>query len=167
MDSGKTLCRLELEIVRSITFEIGKAGEHLVCCDLICQGFYAFLAEPGYPYDVCVDTGNDIKKVQVKSVRNLVDHQTAANIYRFRLYPNTRRRPSRVFDIDYYAFVALDIKMIAYIPVESLTNAQGRLIGELHLRSPFLDYANDFGRYMNDYSVFPERRETLDAQYIR
>jgi BioD-like phosphotransacetylase family protein len=48
--------------------QIGKAGEHFVCYDLIINGVNAFLADQGLPYDVLADFGNNIKKIQVKTV---------------------------------------------------------------------------------------------------
>ena len=33
----------------------GKAGEYLVCADLILKGFVAFISEQGLPYDVVLD----------------------------------------------------------------------------------------------------------------
>lgn len=35
--------------------QIGKAGEHLVCCDLLTHGFNAFLSDQGLPFDVVTD----------------------------------------------------------------------------------------------------------------
>jgi hypothetical protein len=35
----------------STELQTGKAAEHLVCCDLILQGYSAFLADAGLPYD--------------------------------------------------------------------------------------------------------------------
>lgn len=52
--------------------QMGKAGEHLVCADLILQGYNAFMADQGLPYDVVVDTDGKIHKVQVKSTLDLV-----------------------------------------------------------------------------------------------
>ena len=47
--------------------QIGKAGEYLVCADLIMKGFIAFPSEQGLPYDVLLDTGEKLLKVQVKT----------------------------------------------------------------------------------------------------
>lgn len=35
--------------------QIGKAAEHLVCCDLILQGYNAFLTDQGVPFDIVVE----------------------------------------------------------------------------------------------------------------
>ena len=47
--------------------QVGKAGEYLVCADLIIKGFVAFPSEQGLPYDVLLDTGEKLLKVQVKT----------------------------------------------------------------------------------------------------
>ena len=36
--------------------QIGKAGEYLVCADLILRGFVAYPSEQGLPYDIVLDT---------------------------------------------------------------------------------------------------------------
>ena len=47
----------------------GAAGEHLVCADLLMQGYRAFLADQNCPYDVAVDVGDRLIRVQVKATR--------------------------------------------------------------------------------------------------
>ena len=98
--------------------QIGKAGEHLVCCDLIQQDFNAFLADQGLPFDVLVEIDGELKKVQVKTTQKLVTYEKAPNVYRFgtRRAKNARERV-RCKDVDFFAFVALDIRKIAYLPI--------------------------------------------------
>ena len=47
--------------------QIGKAGEHLVCFDLIIQGYNAFLADQGLPFDILIERRGKLLKVQVRS----------------------------------------------------------------------------------------------------
>ena len=47
----------------------GAAGEHLVCADLLMLGYRAFLADQNCPYDVAVDVGGRLIRIQVKSTR--------------------------------------------------------------------------------------------------
>lgn len=117
--------------------QIGKAAEHLVCSDLILKGYNAFLSDQGIPYDILVEAQNKFLRVQVKStlkpvvVKTYNPKSTSDNrppCYRF----CTRRakktaRPVEMNEIDYYAFVALDIKEIAYLPIESMV---GRIEGK-------------------------------------
>ena len=49
--------------------QIGKAGEYLVCADLILQGHIAFPSEQGLPYDVVFEYKDRLYKVQVKTTR--------------------------------------------------------------------------------------------------
>ena len=37
--------------------QVGKAGEYLVCFDLIMKGFVAYPSEQGLPYDLVLDSG--------------------------------------------------------------------------------------------------------------
>src|SRR5574343_558670 len=50
-------------------FQIGKAGEYLVCADLILKGHIAYPSEQGLPYDVVLDANGRLLKVQVKTTR--------------------------------------------------------------------------------------------------
>ena len=106
------------EIKISKQLQLGKAGEHIVCADLILQGFNAFLADQGLPYDVLVDLGGILKRIQVKATQHKVNYQKAKNVYRF----GTRRAKGQrarteIHYVDFFAFVALEIMEIAYVPV--------------------------------------------------
>lgn len=59
--------------------QIGKAGEYLVCADLIMKGFIAFPSEQGLPYDVLLDTGKKLLKVQVKTTEKARSVQQRKN----------------------------------------------------------------------------------------
>ncbi|KKK68604.1 hypothetical protein LCGC14_2942380, partial [marine sediment metagenome] len=65
--------------------QIGKAGEHLVCFDLIRQGFNAFLADQGLPYDVLIDKGERIYRIQVKTCTKKSTYGKNKDVYRFSL----------------------------------------------------------------------------------
>ena len=45
---------------------MGKAAEHLVCADLLMKGYNAFLSDQGLPFDVVIDLGRRLFRVQVK-----------------------------------------------------------------------------------------------------
>ncbi len=47
--------------------QIGKAGEHLVCCDLIQQGYNAFLADQGLP---------NVSTLKKKGKQNMLSENT-------------------------------------------------------------------------------------------
>ena len=53
--------------------QIGKAGEYLVCAELIMMGFIAYPSEQGLPYDIVMDFEGTLLKVQVKTTRGLMN----------------------------------------------------------------------------------------------
>ena len=114
--------------------QIGKAGEHLVCCDLIQKGYNAFLADQGLPYDVLVDTDIGIKRIQVKTT-----NAEEKDGYHFSL--RTAKRASRLIkmeDMDYIAFVFLPKKRVQYIPVSVLVTESGcKILSGKCLHLPF------------------------------
>ena len=146
--------------------QIGKAGEHLVCCDLILQGYNAFLADQGLPFDVIVEKDGILKRIQVKSTMSLKTYGKANNIYRF----GTRRNGEcasriRIDDVDYYAFVALDIKTIAYIPISEMLSRSGKVKTTVDFKSKRISYKGriysngtrrtpDWGKCIEDYGAF-------------
>ena len=108
--------------------QIGKAGEHLVCFDLIMQGYNAFLADQGLPFDILIERQGKLLRVQVRSTSQKRTCGKSKNIYRF----GTRKGKGtitrvRKAEVDYYAFVALDIKRIAYVPISKMLAKTGKV----------------------------------------
>jgi len=104
--------------------EIGKAAEHLVCADLILSGYRAFLSDQGLPYDVVIDNGNKLLRVQVKSCGSVSNVNAQGRVERLAYNFSIRRRgkdgkSDRLSDkdCDIIALVALDIRVIAYLPI--------------------------------------------------
>lgn len=109
--------------VSARALEIGKAGEHLVCADLILQGYRAFLSDQGLPYDVLIDHAERLYRVQVKSSlrpKNAnAKGRSPNNVYVF----NVRRRGRDGLGhrltsehCDLVACVGLDERVVAYFP---------------------------------------------------
>jgi hypothetical protein len=99
----------------------GVAGEHLVCADLLMLGYRAFLADQNCPYDVAVDIGGRLIRVQVKSTRKA--KALPQRVGHFPAYMwNVRRAGkggARVYadgEFDLLACVALDVRKVAYLP---------------------------------------------------
>lgn len=98
----------------------GAAGEHLVCADLLLQGYRAFLADQNCPYDVAVDVGGKLIRIQVKATRGAraipqrVGH-FPGYMWNVRRAGKAGRRVYGVDDFDLLALVALDLRRIAYI----------------------------------------------------
>ncbi|WP_162240739.1 group I intron-associated PD-(D/E)XK endonuclease [Leifsonia sp. Leaf264] len=107
----------------------GTAAEHLVCADLLLSGYSAFPADQTRPYDVVVDVGGRMLRVQVKSTRYAKPlPQRQAEILAYHWHP--RRRSSRTnqtrprtygAEFDVLAVVALDSQQIAYLPASQAT----------------------------------------------
>lgn len=100
--------------------QIGKAGEYLVCADLIMKGYIAFPSEQGLPYDVVLALGNKLVKVQVKTTRKPQAvpqrvKRTEKYCFHIRRCGKGGRQCYNVNDVDIFAIVALDTKAIGYI----------------------------------------------------
>lgn len=109
----------------------GKAGEHIVCAELLIKGYSASIIDDhASPFDIILNDSGTLYKIQVKT-----------NVKpRLNVSPNTARKktlkytnvPSYYFntssngvkrtggyerkDIDIFALVALDTKIVAYVP---------------------------------------------------
>lgn len=106
--------------------EIGKAAEHLVCCDLLLAGHRAFLADQGLPFDVVVEHGGRLLRLQVKSTTTLKNvncrGRNERKCYSFHVRRRGKRGSSRLTntDCDIVALVALDLRLVAYLPVDTV-----------------------------------------------
>ena len=145
--------------------QIGKAGEHLVCCDLIIQGFNAFLTDQGLPYDIIVDTSMGIKRIQVKTTQKIRDYPKSKDVYRFSLRSGKgASRRTLTTKVDVIACVALDSKKIGYFQTKEILNKNGKIITLLELRDKDKQYTgriysngtkrNRFGRFIDDHTTF-------------
>lgn len=102
--------------------QAGKAGEYLVCADLILNGHIAFPSEQGLPYDIILACNGKILKVQVKTTRKhraMPQRKSHTPCYLFYIGCNGKNKRWNNYhknDVDLFALVALDSKTIAYIP---------------------------------------------------
>ncbi len=148
--------------------QIGKAGEHLVCYDLILKGFNAFLTDQGLPFDVLVETSKGLKRIQVKSTTKLTTTGKSFNVYRFSM---RRARGQKVRfeidEVDYFAFVSLSSKKIAYIPIQQMIGKKNNIKTLMELRDRDIEYKGRvysngtvrkrFGRFIDDYPFLMEK----------
>lgn len=128
--------------------EIGKAGEHLVCADLILKGYGAYLSDQGLPYDVVCDIGGKLIRIQVKTTRTFRPvpqrvKETPAYLFHIRRCGKGGRRSYDERDFDAMALVALDINKIAYIKLNEARQT-------LHLNREKFNTLTDFGRVLCD-----------------
>ncbi len=103
--------------------QIGKAGEYLVCADLILKGYVAFLAEQGLQYDVILDYNDKLYRLQIKSTRYpYLTPQRQSDTYSYQFNARRMGKGGRKSysdtDVDIFALVALDTKQIGYISVK-------------------------------------------------
>jgi len=92
----------------------------LVCADLILKGFVAFPSEQGLPYDVLLDTGTRIFRVQVKTTtgpRVVPQRAGESKCYIFNVKRTGRGNTKRYSnaDLDLFALVSLDTRKVAYL----------------------------------------------------
>lgn len=153
---------VNLEVARR-ALEIGKAAEHLVCADLILQGYKAFLTGQGLAYDVVAEASGKLIKIQVKSTLNKRPipqrRREAPEGYLFHVRRAGHRSMRRIGndEFDLLALVALDIRTVAYMPID------GSVRQSIHLRCPGLPAARygGFVRRTIDQYPFSEAMEAL------
>lgn len=110
----------ELAVISDL--QCGKAGEYMVCADLILNGFVAYPSEQGLPYDVIMDYCGKLLKVQVKTTRkakSIPQRKSDVPAYIFHIGNNGAMNRRKKYDkkqVDIFALVALDSKRIAYLP---------------------------------------------------
>ena len=100
--------------------QIGKAGEYLVCADLILRGVVAFPSEQGLSYDVVADCNGKLIRLQVKTTRGARvvpqrENNTPACIFHVRRCGKGGRQSYCERDIDMFALVDLETRDIGYI----------------------------------------------------
>jgi hypothetical protein len=105
--------------------QIGKAGEYIVCADLIVKGFVAFPSEQGLPYDVVMDNGNKLIKIQVKTTSSprIIPQRakkTRAYIFNIKRCGKNGSKKYNLDEIDIFALVCLDTKKVGYILNENM-----------------------------------------------
>jgi hypothetical protein len=99
---------------------IGRAGEYLVCADLLLQGYRAFLCDSGLPYDVIVENKNKLIRVQVKTTQkqmSLVKARNPTYLFHVRRMGKGGHKSYDNSEIDIVALVGLDKRIIGYIPI--------------------------------------------------
>ena len=139
---------------------IGKIGEHLVCADLLGQGYMAFIVAEGLNYDVLLDDRGKIYRVQVRSTRKPKEYKRerdgivyVCSTYRFYIRQGKKgKNKVEQYDVDVFAFVALDKKQIAYIPYYDILNKSGKIKSLIEFRDN-----NKWGKSLDQFSEFPSQ----------
>lgn len=113
---------MEFTAERAVTeLAIGTAGEHVVCADLLLQGYMAFMSDQNCAYDVVAEVDGRLVRIQVKTtLAAKLTPQRRAHIKSYQW--NVRRAGklgARVYgddEFDLLALVGLDIRRVAYLP---------------------------------------------------
>ncbi len=100
--------------------QAGKAGEYLVCHDLIMKGAIAYPSEQGLPYDVILDMNGWLKKIQVKTTQKprtvpQRNKTTKAYIFNIKRHGKNNTKKYTDNDVDIFALVALDTMQVSYL----------------------------------------------------
>jgi hypothetical protein len=101
--------------------DVGTAGEHLVCADLLLNGYVTFRTDQNCAYDVAVDLGGRLVRLQVKSTRTAreIPQRTGsipAYQWHVRRAGKGGRRKYAADEFDLLALVGLDARQVAYMP---------------------------------------------------
>lgn len=104
---------------------IGTAAEHLVCADLLLAGYRVSVAAAGLPYDLILDDGVRLYRVQVKAtlspkkMQQRPTNETPFYHFHIRIAGRKGKRKVENSDFDILALVALDIRTVAYMPMNA------------------------------------------------
>jgi len=142
--------------------QIGKAGEYLVCADLIIKGFVAFPSEQGLPYDVLLDTGDKLLKVQVKTTEKprLIQQRSnpiPAYIFSIKRAGANGKTRYEEKEIDVFALVCLETMQVGY-----LTNKQMPITINIRVDALRGSYYDEKGK--QDFEKVKELHKTIKNQ---
>ena len=144
------------KVVYVTDLSAGLAAEHLVCADLLLQGFRAFLAPQNCPFDVAVEQGTRLIRIQVKGTRGPRNtpqrkDQYPAYLWHVRRAGKRGRRTYGPTDFDVLALVALDCRKVAYLPASRAKQTiHIRTHGDAGPRGP-----NGGGKRGKTFEMFP------------
>jgi hypothetical protein len=156
----------------SSSLQFAKAGEHLACVVLLLQGYNAFLVDAGLPYDLLIDLGGGkFGRVQVKSTckmmgprLDLIGRKRFTRVYRFSLRAGKKGdRKISGRHCDYFAFVALDQKIVAFMKYNDVVKQNGICKTGIEFKSKNADNSRKvnvgpdpekIGKFIEDYLIF-------------
>ncbi len=130
--------------------QLGKAGEYLVCADLILRGYIAYPSEQGLHYDVVADVNGKLIRVQVKTTltyRAIPQRKEYTPGYLFQIMRCGKGGKKRYTnkDVDVFALVSIKENAIGYLPIDKIKTT-------MCFRTKEFSYqTNEKGRYLQDY----------------
>ncbi len=131
--------------------QLGKAGEYLVCADLILQGYVAYLSEQGLHYDVVVDLGGKLIRIQVKTTKTFRavpqrKNYTPGYLFHIRRCGKGGRNRYKDGDVDIFALVAIEENAIGYLTMKKTKTSM------CFRTKKFIYKTNKQGRYLQDFT---------------
>jgi len=106
--------------MESKELRIGRAGQHLTMCDLLSKGFACCQTEEGMPYDIIVDLGVRMVRIQVKTTEKpgMMNDQYKVPTYRFNVRRAGRggKREYQIGEFEGFALVCMDDRSVWYYP---------------------------------------------------
>jgi len=106
--------------------QVGRMGQYLVLYNLLKNGYQAYATDEGLPYDIVVDLGEKLIRLQVKSTlkSRLFNKKYPTPVYCFcvRRCGKGSKRIYKENEFDGFALVALDVEKIAYIKFDKSIN---------------------------------------------
>lgn len=147
---------------KSNELQIGKAGEYLVCADLILKDLIAYPSEQGLPYDVVIDNGKRLLKCQVKTTlqpNKVPQRVKESRAYRFSIKRHGKKNQSiySLMEVDLFALVCLDTKLIGYLKNKEMPST-------INIRADALIGQHRDEKGIQDYKRVKELSKTITNQ---
>lgn len=147
--------------------QIGKAGEYIVCADIIIKGLVCYPSEQGLPYDVVIDNGSRLLKCQVKTTtapRKIPQRSKDSYAYIFNVKRHGKAGLKRYNenDVDLFALVELETRTVAYIKNKEMPDTLNlrvdRLRGTYYDEKGIADYvkANELAKEIKSQTKIAE-----------
>jgi hypothetical protein len=135
---------IEATSIEISDLQAGKAGEYLVCADLILGGHIAFPSEQGLPFDVVAEARGRLIRIQVKTTRALRSVPQRVGRHQGYLFHVKRagKRGKKVYGagaVDIFALVSLDSREIGYLAAKDVK--QTMIFRSPHLEGQYQDEA--------------------------
>ena len=151
-----------METRKSNELQIGKAGEYLVCADLIIKGLIAYPSEQGLPYDVVIDNGVRLLKCQVKTTttyRKIPQRKDTSFAYIFNIKRHGKNNKVKyhINEVDIFALCCLDTRQVGYILNEDMPDTINIRVDEFKG-----NYYDEIG--IQNYSKVKELNKTIKKQ---
>jgi hypothetical protein len=112
----------------------------LAAADLITRGAKAFLTDEGFGYDLVVDVGSQLLKLQVKARSSMKATKSGSHHYKFMLLKSKNGHTGSSpygSEIHGFALVMLDRRTVAYLPRRETPQWTIYLSDKSEIRSAF------------------------------